>query len=242
MSAGAAFCVNCGQDRPGERRTRWLDHPDASPNFTDRVGLQGSNAMRLLVVLLATMFGSTVFLVLFLPESDNIMLYAGIAMAIATTLCAMPEAHEIRRLFDLERIMRPLPWIVALLVTPLLPLLANLWLWMLGIDQTGMDPLTANLSPTMALVTIAIMPGIFEELAFRGVVLGNLRHMVSFRYAHLLTAFLFAAIHFSPVIFPYHLTIGLYLGWLRYRSGSLLVPMFAHALHNAVIIFFYDAA
>jgi membrane protease YdiL (CAAX protease family) len=242
MTEGAAFCVNCGQDRPGAPRPKLLQEPAAAPNFHDRVGLQGGNAMRLLIALLATMFGSTVLILLILPDSDYIMLYAGIAMAISTTLCALPEAEEIRRLFAIDRVLRPMPWIAAIVVTPFLPLLAELWIAFLGIHEPeGYDSLE-GMTPFMAFLTIAVMPGIFEELAFRGVVLGNLRHMLSLRNAHLLTAFLFTAIHFSPLIFPYHFIIALFLGWLRHRSGSLLVPMFAHALHNAVIVFIYDAA
>ncbi|PCJ54760.1 MAG: hypothetical protein COA70_03445 [Planctomycetota bacterium] len=203
--------------------------------------LQGGNASRLLIALLATLFGSAAFVGIFFGNDAKGLLIAGIAMAIATILCAIPERSELRFLFRAQNLLRFWPWAVALLVTPLLPLIAQAWLDLLGVAPSESDDYMPDFTPGMALITICIMPGIFEELAFRGVVFGNLRHMLSPKRAQLLTAALFAAMHFSPIIFPYHLLIGIYLGILRTRSGTLLVPMFAHALHNFAVVFIYDA-
>jgi len=240
MSESASFCPHCGQERVGVSH-RLLREPPAKPNFTDRVVLQGSNASRLLFVFLATLFGSSVFVGLFFGNDTSGLLFASVALAGATMLCAIPEKRELRRLFRAARLWRPTPWLIVLGVTPFLPLLANAWLYLIGMDDMpeGANPF-ADLSPGMAILIVCIFPGIFEELAFRGVVFGNLRHMLRPGWAHLLTAALFAGMHFSPIIFPYHLCIGLYLGWLRARSGTLPVPMFAHALHNAAIIFIYS--
>ena len=56
----------------------------------------------------------------------------------------------------------------------------------------------------------------------------------------LLELFLFHNTIASLTFAPYHLLIGLYLGFLRERSGTLVVPMFAHGLHNAMVVFFFE--
>ena len=33
-----------------------------------------------------------------------------------------------------------------------------------------------------------------------------------------------------------HVPLGIYLGWLRHRSGSLYPSMVAHFLHNAFVV------
>jgi len=240
MTASATFCPNCGQKVFGKRHRLQLE-PPAKPNFSDRIHLQGGNASRLMLVLLATLFGSGALVAIFFDFDATGMLIAGIAMAIATLLCTLPEIGEIRLLFRAQNLLRFWPWAIALCVTPFLPILANLWIGLLGIDSAVQEDYMPDFTPGMAILTICIMPGIFEELAFRGVVFGNLKHMLTPKRAQILTAALFAGMHFSPIIFPYHLLIGLYLGLLRTRSGTLLVPMFAHALHNFVVVFVYDA-
>ncbi|MFK5955232.1 MAG: type II CAAX endopeptidase family protein [Planctomycetota bacterium] len=240
ITASATFCPNCGQEVFGKRKRLQLE-PPVNPNFTDRMHLQGRNASRLLVALLATLFGSAAFIGLFFGQDGDGMLIGGIAMAMVTMLCALPELRELRELFRAVNLMRLKPWMVAIVVTPFLPLLADLWLDLIGFDPQPAEEMLPEFTPGMALLTICIMPGIFEELAFRGVVFGNLRHMLSPKWAQILTAALFAGMHFNPIIFPYHLLIGLYLGLLRTRSGTLLIPMFAHALHNGVIVFFYES-
>jgi membrane protease YdiL (CAAX protease family) len=89
---------------------------------------------------------------------------------------------------------------------------------------------------------IAVMPGFWEELAFRGLMFERLRTVVSPQQAVVVTAMLFAIIHVSPLSMPYLLLMGLVLGWLRLRSGSLLPGMVLHAAHNLVIVLLEDAS
>jgi membrane protease YdiL (CAAX protease family) len=239
MTASATFCPNCGQEVFGKRHRLRLE-PPGNPNFSDRLNLQGGNASRLLVTLLATLVGTTTLITVFFDFDGAGMLMAGIALAIATVLCTLPEINEIRPLFRSQALLRFWPWAIALCITPLLPLIADLWIDLLGIEKASQEDYMPDFTPGMALLTICIMPGIFEELAFRGVIFGNLKHMLTPKRAQILTAALFAGIHFNPLLFPYHLLIGLFFGLLRTRSGTLLVPMFAHALHNFFVVFVYD--
>jgi membrane protease YdiL (CAAX protease family) len=86
-----------------------------------------------------------------------------------------------------------------------------------------------------ALLLISLMPGIVEELAFRGVIQTSLERVVQPREAWLIQAALFSVLHLSPIVFPSHFLIGLCIGWMRLRSQSLYPGMLLHAGWNAFV-------
>jgi membrane protease YdiL (CAAX protease family) len=80
------------------------------------------------------------------------------------------------------------------------------------------------------------MPAIFEEIAFRGIIQGRLARVVTRTESLLITSFAFGIIHMSLVSLPYLAALGLLLGWLRQRSGSLVPSMVVHGVHNLVVL------
>jgi len=85
----------------------------------------------------------------------------------------------------------------------------------------------------LALVVIAIIPAIGEELLFRGI-LQNLLVNVS-RNIHIaiwVSAFLFSAIHLQFFGFIPRMLLGALFGYLYFWSGNLLYPMVAHFINN----------
>lgn len=84
----------------------------------------------------------------------------------------------------------------------------------------------------VTILAICVQPGIIEELAFRGVILGGLRRVLRDHEAVLVSAAMFMIIHLSVPSFPHLFLIGLALGYLRIRTRSLLPGMLAHFLHN----------
>lgn len=87
-----------------------------------------------------------------------------------------------------------------------------------------------------AFVLYAVVPAVFEELAFRGVIQTRLRGVMGRREAWLAQAGMFSILHLSPAIFPSHFAIGLLLGWLRNRTGSLWPGMVLHGTWNAWVL------
>jgi membrane protease YdiL (CAAX protease family) len=91
--------------------------------------------------------------------------------------------------------------------------------------------------PLDALVSvgvIALAPGVGEELVMRGVLLPALVGPLGPVGAVAGSATLFAAIHLDPYRFLFTLAVGLVLGILRLRSGSLWPPILAHATLNTL--------
>ncbi|BCT90991.1 hypothetical protein LYSHEL_00150 [Lysobacter helvus] len=84
------------------------------------------------------------------------------------------------------------------------------------------------------LVVVAMLAPVFEELVFRGALLGGLSRHISFGWANVWQAALFAAIHGDPPRLPYYFAMGLFGGWLVKRTGSLAPAIALHMLNNAV--------
>jgi len=88
----------------------------------------------------------------------------------------------------------------------------------------------------MSLLLVCVQPAVVEEVAFRGVIFSALRQVLESNEAVLVSALMFMIIHLSVPSFPHLLLIGLALGWLRVRTGSLVPGMCLHFTHNLLCI------
>ena len=90
------------------------------------------------------------------------------------------------------------------------------------------------------ILNLIVVAPIGEELLFRGVMMTWLRSSGRWWVALLLTTLLFAASHFSlpRTIFPI-IFVGLLLGWLVLRTGSIFPAIAAHAAFNGFPLLSY---
>jgi hypothetical protein len=88
----------------------------------------------------------------------------------------------------------------------------------------------------IVVLLIAVQPAIFEELAFRGVIQTSLAGVLGSTEALWVTALMFGILHLSIVSLPHLLVMGLALGLLRKRTGSLYPGMLLHFAHNFLVI------
>jgi len=85
----------------------------------------------------------------------------------------------------------------------------------------------------LLLILVGVLPGVCEELLFRGFVQAGLRRSLeSDAKAIVVGAVVFAAFHLNLWTFASLLVIGLYLRLLVQRTLSLVPAMVAHARHN----------
>ncbi len=90
---------------------------------------------------------------------------------------------------------------------------------------------------TLLLMAFAIVPAICEEALFRGFVqAGFVQIFESPPVGILLTSLVFAAFHLDPWRFGGVLVLGLFLGFLAHRTGSLLPAILCHGLNNVLSI------
>jgi uncharacterized protein len=85
-------------------------------------------------------------------------------------------------------------------------------------------------------ILICLMPGIFEELAFRGYIMSRLEKAGNVREALIIQAAMFSILHLLPGVFITHFIFGLILGAVRLRSGSLYPGMLIHIAWNGIVI------
>ncbi|MBF9222869.1 CPBP family intramembrane glutamic endopeptidase [Hymenobacter ruricola] len=98
---------------------------------------------------------------------------------------------------------------------------------------TFLTRLTSAGRLVVALVVVALVPAIGEELMFRGVIQKNLVRWFSPHVGVWLAAAIFSAIHLQFFGFVPRFVLGLVLGYLYLWSGNILVSMAAHFTQNA---------
>lgn len=92
-------------------------------------------------------------------------------------------------------------------------------------------------SPALLFFLVALSPGVMEELTFRGAFLGLLRRVVADRRAVILSSIFFGIIHLSVFRFIPTALLGLVLGFLVVRTGSILPSMAFHMIYNGSAVF-----
>jgi ABC-2 type transport system permease protein/sodium transport system permease protein len=90
----------------------------------------------------------------------------------------------------------------------------------------------------LILLTLAAVPAVFEELCFRGFLFASLRTLLAADRTVIASALLFGIFH--EVIFPGRLLtstfLGLVLGYVRMRTGSIIPGIVLHMVHNGLLL------
>ena len=95
-----------------------------------------------------------------------------------------------------------------------------------------------NLLP--AILVIAVLPAIFEELLFRGIILNNIEGEVGSVRTIFLVGFLFSLYHGSVEQTIYQFICGCLFALLAVRSRSITPVVLIHFINNAIILVLYS--
>lgn len=90
----------------------------------------------------------------------------------------------------------------------------------------------AMASPFLALLATSIFAPIAEEILFRGAVYNLFKDNVGKFTALIVSSVLFALIHLNLYQASYTLFIGLFLGLILMKTGSLWLPVIFHIVYN----------
>lgn len=99
-------------------------------------------------------------------------------------------------------------------------------------EQLGM-----LLTSPQGYIVIGLFAPIVEEVVFRGAILRELLAGSGHNRRWLMiavSALLFSVAHFNPVQLPFTFVVGLLLGWMYCRTGSILPGMVYHWVNNSV--------
>jgi membrane protease YdiL (CAAX protease family) len=235
----AAFCPNCGQRRgepPVDRQARAKVRIERT--LRQQAGISGIYA---LVALYAILLGGQLltFVVAkvsedFVTEVVGTAILAGI-IVVATFAFRSEVVDPLRRPG-----FRAVGY--ALVVLASIPIVAVVHAYTFGLDRLFHLHRESELKSfegqplAWTFLLFAAAPALFEELGFRGVIFSLLRRSLDPRESILISAIAFGLLHLSVPMLITHVPLGLYLGWLRHRSGSLYPSMLAHFLHNALVV------
>lgn len=91
-------------------------------------------------------------------------------------------------------------------------------------------------------IEVVVLAPVFEEIIFRGLVFTTLRDKFSFPVSMIVSAGVFALAHgYGPIAFLSVFWSGLLWAWIYERTGSVLPGIFAHAMNNALVVYFLVA-
>jgi len=126
--------------------------------------------------------------------------------------------------------------------------LLNQWLGLTTLTGEQMDMISElleqwrELSPWLILFSLALVPAVCEEWLFRGYLFAALQRSTSAGRAIWVSALLFGLFHVvvgspaSPERFLPSAFLGLALGWLAWRSGSVVPGILLHVSHNGLLL------
>lgn len=106
-------------------------------------------------------------------------------------------------------------------------------------DYLG-DTFRAIMGHHFGYITLCLLVPLVEEVVFRGAILRTLLRAFGNRWAAILvSAVLFAVVHLNPAQMPHAFLVGLLLGWMYSRTGSILPGVAVHWVNNTVVYAFY---
>jgi membrane protease YdiL (CAAX protease family) len=87
------------------------------------------------------------------------------------------------------------------------------------------------------ILIVALIPSICEELLFRGLVQRNFEKSSPIKWLGIIvTGIIFGVYHLNPFSLIPLIALGIYFGYIVYKSDSILVAIIAHFFNNAVAV------
>lgn len=125
----------------------------------------------------------------------------------------------------------------------IIPLTMGVMCWMnFAMELADLPDLTADLflqmkNNLLGVISIAVVAPIVEEMLFRGAIEGELlRRWRNPLWAIFVSALIFGLIHLNPAQMPYAFCLGLLLGWLYYRTKSIVPGIVLHLVNNGISV------
>lgn len=90
----------------------------------------------------------------------------------------------------------------------------------------------------LGIIAVAIIGPILEEMLFRGVITTELLKAYPPKKAIITSAIIFGVFHLNPAQILVATLLGLLLGWLFYKTHSMIPGIIVHILNNSSSVFF----
>lgn len=125
-------------------------------------------------------------------------------------------------------------WCVVAAVGTIIP---SVWLseQLPALPDTMQETFKAIIGSEYGYFMLCLLAPFVEEVVFRGAILRALLGSIKNRWACIaISAAVFALVHANPAQMPHALLMGILLGWLYCRTGSILPGVAVHWVNNTV--------
>ena len=122
----------------------------------------------------------------------------------------------------------PLPDIIESIVGPVKEMLQSMMSLILSSDTVPEFVFVA--------MVVAVVPAFAEELYFRGLVQSLFGRAWTPFWGAMVSGVLFGLFHLNPFDVVGLIGLGLFFGYVRYRSASMVPPIFLHFLNNMLAV------
>lgn len=137
------------------------------------------------------------------------------------------------------------PWFVLFwcVVASLGALVPSMWLQELmpELPNTAEEAFDMIMKDRLGYFVVGLFAPLTEELVFRGAILKALLQWKPNPWVGIvISALLFALVHMNPAQMPHAILVGLLLGWMYYRTDSIIPGVVYHWVNNTVAYVMYN--
>lgn len=129
-------------------------------------------------------------------------------------------------------------WVAILSLGTLIPFAFIEELTDVQMPEATLRAFSAMLREPVSYAVLGVLVPLAEELVFRGAILRTLLTLTHRRYhwvAIAISAVLFAAVHGNLAQMLHVVPMGLLLGWLYYRTDSIVPGVIMHSINNSAV-------
>lgn len=173
-------------------------------------------------------------------DATGAIISSGIAGVASITIFLMAKWAVVSRHWVRTRPWTVLFWCVIAALGSLIP---SSWLQELmpELPNTAEKAFDMIMKERWGYFVVGLLAPLSEELVFRGAVLRELLRWKKNPWIGIvISAFLFSLIHMNPVQIPHTFMIGLLLGWLYYRTDSIVPGVVWHWVNNTIAYVVYN--
>lgn len=163
--------------------------------------------------------------------AGNTTLMLSTANVLTLILFLAIKACPLKSEYDLS--WRDLGLFCLLACTTIIP---SIWMEEFGpqVSKQLIKAMEQVLSSPVGFIVVILLGPLAEEVVFRGSIERVLLKKIKPWYAICISAFLFGLVHFELVQGFHAFLMGLLLGWLYYKTNSIIPCMIVHIVNNAV--------
>ncbi|MDZ7724939.1 MAG: type II CAAX endopeptidase family protein [candidate division KSB1 bacterium] len=213
-------------------------------------GYQPPEPQKIMLVLFLTIIGIIVLNFLPLSTGHLLFLLAGeLFIIIPALLFVLRTRHSLLKAFRIKPVKPRKLFATVLFFVPIYILtdeLDRLVMHFFPLPEELQRAITemvtfTSLPQTLLLIfTGVFIAAIVEEMLFRGLFQQSLEYYRDPAIAIVLSAVLFAILHFNPWTSLQILVLGLILGYVTWKTRSILPAVILHALNNGVSMVFIN--